>query len=114
MVFNPLSKNRGRGAVVMAVLSLLIAMASVQVGASFAKGLFPILGPTPTVMLRTFFAALLLILIWRPWRISLNRQNFRVVTLYGACLGLMNLTFYLSLTKIPLGICVALEFTGPL
>ncbi|WP_413585546.1 EamA family transporter [Bdellovibrio sp. HCB274] len=36
------------------------------------------------------------------------------MALYGICLGCMNMTFYLSIQKIPLGIAVALEFTGPL
>jgi len=94
-------------------------MVSVQMGASFAKGLFPIIGPYSTVLLRISIAAAILVLIWRPWRQSLggkwlNKSSLKALVLYGTCLGLMNMTFYLALTRIPLGICVALEFTGPL
>jgi inner membrane transporter RhtA len=34
--------------------------------------------------------------------------------LYGLALGAMNYLFYLSIQRIPLGVAVALEFTGPL
>jgi inner membrane transporter RhtA len=98
----------------LAELSVLLGMASVQLGASFAKGLFPLVGPAPTVMLRTSIAAIVLAIIWRPWRAHLNKRSLKAIILYGTCLGFMNLAFYLALTRIPLGICVALEFTGPL
>ena len=39
---------------------------SVQVGAAFAKGLFPVLGPYGAVFLRLAFAALILMVVWRP------------------------------------------------
>ncbi len=98
----------------LAILSLLSAMVSVQIGAAFAKSLFPILGPIPTVMLRISIAAMILALVWRPWRTKITKKSAKAILLYGTTLGLMNITFYLSLTRIPLGICVALEFTGPL
>ena len=36
------------------------------------------------------------------------------MVVYGIALGGMNLLFYLSVRTVPLGIAVALEFTGPL
>jgi inner membrane transporter RhtA len=98
----------------LAIIAIFISMISVQIGASFAKSLFLTIGPLPTVMLRVVFAAIVMALFSRPWQTRLDRKTLKVILLYGASLGLMNLTFYLAITRIPLGICVALEFTGPL
>ncbi|MCE9672697.1 DMT family transporter [Myxococcus stipitatus] len=97
-----------------AVPMLLAAMGSIQVGASIAKGLFPIVGAQGTTALRLIFSSLILLAFWRPWRHRLTRQEARAILVYGAALGVMNLTFYLALARIPLGIAVAIEFTGPL
>jgi inner membrane transporter RhtA len=85
-----------------------------QVGASLAKGLFPSVGATGAVALRLGIAALLLALVWRPWRVRMSLRDARIIVLYGLAMGCMNFFFYLSLRSIPLGIAVALEFTGPL
>ncbi|MFF8802798.1 MULTISPECIES: EamA family transporter [unclassified Methylobacterium] len=89
-------------------------MISITSGAALAKSLFPVIGATGVTALRVGFSALILLAIWRPWRRSLERGGIGVNVLYGAALGLMNLLFYLSLRTIPLGIAVAIEFTGPL
>ncbi|ATB44600.1 EamA family transporter [Corallococcus macrosporus] len=102
------------GPVTVAVLTLLVAMASIQTGASLAKRVFPVLGAAGATALRVFFAALILAAVFRPWRQRLTRQELLSVLIYGAALGGMNLTFYLALERIPLGIAVAIEFTGPL
>jgi inner membrane transporter RhtA len=93
---------------------LLIAMASIQTGASLAKTLFPIVGAQGTTTLRLVFAAIILLLVLRPWRASLTAKSLATVLIYGIALGGMNFLFYMSLRSIPLGIAVALEFTGPL
>jgi inner membrane transporter RhtA len=93
---------------------VLVAILSVQLGASLARQLLPTVGPRGTTALRTSLAALLLLLLWRPWRGGLDRRLLRAVAPYGLSLGAMNLLFYCALARIPLGIAVALEFTGPL
>jgi inner membrane transporter RhtA len=87
---------------------------SVQVGASFAKGLFPTVGAIGATMLRLLFASTILLIIWRPYRIRFSKRGALFVSLYGIALGVMNLVFYLALERIHLGIAVALEFVGPL
>ncbi len=98
----------------LSILLLLLAMVSIQLGASVAKQLFPILGPSGTTALRTGLAALLLFMVWRPWSKPLARKAWLPIILYGSSLGCMNLLFYLALERIPLGVTVALEFIGPL
>lgn len=93
---------------------LLIAMASIQTGASMAKTLFPVVGAQGTTSLRLIFASIILLLVLRPWRARLTATSLRTVVFYGIALGGMNFLFYMSLRSVPLGIAVALEFTGPL
>jgi inner membrane transporter RhtA len=93
---------------------LLIAMASIQSGASLAKSMFPIVGAQGTTTLRLIFASIIMLLLLRPWRAKLTASSLRTVIVYGMALGGMNFLFYMSLKTIPLGIAVALEFTGPL
>lgn len=99
---------------VSSILILLVAMLSIQSGAALAKQLFPLVGSTGVTLLRTTLAALILVAIFRPWKVLWTKQQIHRVALYGASLGLMNLLFYLCLQYIPLGIAVGLEFTGPL
>lgn len=93
---------------------MIVAMLCFQGGAALAKGLFPAVGASGTASLRLAFAALMLLAIWRPWRIRPNARQARTLIVYGLALGCMNFLFYSSLRSIPLGIAVALEFTGPL
>jgi inner membrane transporter RhtA len=94
--------------------ALLIAMVSIQAGASFSKSLFPAVGPEGTTTLRLVLAAIMLAIVLRPWRAKITKDNWGAVTLYGIILGGMNLCFALALDRIPLGIAAAVQFIGPL
>ena len=96
------------------VVFVLGAISSVQVGAALAKTLFDEIGPGGTVFVRVLFAALVLVLIWRPRVAGLGRREILLAVLFGLTLGCMNLAFYSALDRIPLGITVTLEFVGPL
>ena len=93
---------------------LLIAMISIQSGAAFAKGLFPRVGAPGVTALRIALASVMLTAVWRPWRLRPSAREARSIVIYGLAMGWMNFFFYLALSRIPLGIAVALEFTGPL
>jgi inner membrane transporter RhtA len=88
-------------------------VASVQLGAAVATTLFDDLGPAGTVLLRTGFAAIILVAIWRPGIPRSAGEPLRDAVLFGLALAGMNLSFYAALDRIPLGIAVTFEFTGP-
>jgi inner membrane transporter RhtA len=99
---------------VFSVALVVLGMAFTQTGASFAKGLFPAVGAAGATTLRLTLAAAVLLLLFQPWRKRLDPAQWRMVIAYGAAMGAMNLFFYAALATVPLGVAVALEFTGPL
>ena len=96
----------------MAVLGSVIALG---IGTSWAKHwLFPLVGAQGTTAVRVGLSAVLMLLLWRPWRWHLSRADAQAIALYGVALGGMNLMFYMSLRTLPFGLAVAIEFSGPL
>jgi inner membrane transporter RhtA len=98
----------------LAPLAVLGSVVSLCVGSSYAKSLFPLLGAQGVTAYRVGFAAIMLLLLWRPWRIALTSRDAWRILLYGLTLGLMNLCFYMAIRTLPIGIAIAIEFTGPL
>ncbi|HDR2530697.1 TPA: threonine/homoserine exporter RhtA [Enterobacter roggenkampii] len=96
------------------VAVILIAMLSIQSGASLAKSLFPLVGAPGVTALRIVLGTAILVVIFKPWRLRFKKELRLPLLFYGLSLGAMNYLFYLSIQTIPLGIAVALEFTGPL
>jgi inner membrane transporter RhtA len=90
---------------------VLVAILSVQLGSALATTAFDQVGPAGTVLLRSAFAALILLPIVRP---TLDRRLVRDAFAFGFVLAAMNLSFYESIDRLPLGTAVTLEFLGPL
>ncbi|MGN6148422.1 MAG: EamA family transporter, partial [Rhizomicrobium sp.] len=109
-----MDSRTGRAAQLLPFAAIGLSILSVQVGASFAKGLFPVVGAQGTTTLRQVISALILLAVFRPWRKLPAREAWPVLLGLGVVLGTMNLVFYMALARIPLGIAVAVEFTGPL
>jgi len=106
--------ERGRTHDLLAVAAMLIAMVAFQAGASLAKQLFASVGAQGTVTLRLAFGALILLGVWRPWRSPLPVGAAWPIFGYGAALAGVTFFFYMAIRTIPLGVAVALQFTGPL
>jgi inner membrane transporter RhtA len=97
-----------------AILLVLAAATSVQAGASVAKSLFATLGPPGVVWLRLVFGSAALWVASRPQLRSRPWRELRLVAALGVVLVTMNVCFYESIDRIPLGIAVTVEFLGPL
>jgi len=93
---------------------LFIAILSIQFGSALAKSLFSELGPWGVVSLRVSFSALILFAIWQPRLHVEARKHYKLILAYGIVMAMMNSAFYASINRIPLGIAIAIEFTGPL
>ena len=81
-------------------------MGTVQVGSALAKTLFDDVGPSGTVLLRIAWAALLLVLLWRPTLRGHEPRDLSLAGAFGLSLAAMNFSFYQSLDHIPLGAAV--------
>jgi inner membrane transporter RhtA len=96
------------------LLALLGSLLSLCLGTSYAKHLFTQLGAEGVSALRIGLSACLLMAFLRPWRRSWSGRELMPLAAFGLTLGLMNLLFYESIARIPLGVAIAIEFTGPL
>lgn len=105
---------RGGLGAIPPTLHIFLAIVSIQVGAGVAKHLFERVGPVGTVSVRVGFAALALLVWWRPRIRGYRRAELGAIAGFGLVLGAMNFAFYSALARLPLGIAVTLEFLGPL
>lgn len=106
--------DKGQGFALAGAGAVLASLLSMNMGAAFAKSLFPIVGAYGIAALRIFLAAILLMMVRRPWRRAIPRDARLPLLAYGATLALMNLMIYQAFARIPLGIAMAIEVTGPL
>lgn len=95
-------------------LLIVGAALSLQTGSAVATRVFSMVGAPGLLALRMGIAAVVLIALGRAWRHLPRGRALRAVVVFGAVLGSMNLSFYLALERIPLGVTVALELVGPL
>jgi inner membrane transporter RhtA len=65
-------------------------------------------------MIRIGFAAVILVLLWRPTLRGHDAGDLWLAAAFGLSLAGMNFTFYQALDHIPLGPAVTCEFVGPL
>lgn len=93
---------------------LLLSVLSVQLGASIAKNLFPILGTGGTVFVRISLAALIFLSFTRPRLRDYTRRHYLLIVLFGVTIAGMNSFYYMSINRLPLGVATTLEFIGPL
>jgi inner membrane transporter RhtA len=98
----------------LSVLAVLASVFSVQGGASIAKYLFHLLGPGGAVTLRVGIAGLILACVHRPPLRHFRWRQWKWVILYGFSIGAMNAVYYYGIQRVPLGVAVTIEFTGPL
>lgn len=96
------------------VAMVLAAVVSVQVGGAFAATLLPTVGVVGTTALRLTLAGLLLVAAARPTLRGRSAADWRAVVAFAVAMTAMNLFFYASLDRLPIGVAVTIEFTGPL
>jgi len=99
---------------VLAAVAIFVSQVSNATGAAWSKSLFSTLGPEGVVALRLAFSALLLGVLTRAWRLRVRREQVGNLVGYGLCLGLMNSVAYQAYARVPIGIAMAIEVTGPL
>jgi inner membrane transporter RhtA len=105
---------RDAGHPLLPALAVAGGLVSQNIGAAFAKHLFPLVGSEGVTALRVGLSAVLLLAATRPWRRRLGRHDALNLAIYGAMLGCMNLLIYRAFALIPIGVAIAIEVTGPI
>jgi len=98
----------------LAVLMACGSMLSVQLGAALAKPTMDSFGTLATTWGRLAWAAVLLVAFVRPNLARYGMRQIMGALALGVSIAVMTVTFYEAITRIPLGLVVAIEFLGPL
>lgn len=98
----------------IAFLAATLSLVSVQIGASVAKTLFPVLGPETVALVRLGIAAILLCVIFRPWQLFYQQTNWRNLVIYGMFISGMNVLVYKAFAYMSVGLAISIEVLGPL
>ncbi|QNS04897.1 EamA family transporter [Streptomyces xanthii] len=93
---------------------VLAGCVSVQFGGALAVTLMPRAGAVGVVTLRLIVAAIVLLVVCRPRLRGHSRADWGTVLAFGVAMCGMNLLFYQSAARIPLGLAVTFEVLGPL
>lgn len=102
-------RQRGVGMAFMLTSSI-----SNQSGAAIGASAFPVIGPVGVVAVRQLITGLVLVPAVRPRLRGLQRSQWLPIFGLAAVFSVMNLTLYLAIERIGLGLAVTLEFLGPL
>jgi inner membrane transporter RhtA len=98
----------------LAVLMVVASMVSVQLGAAFAHPTMASFGPIATTWGRLTWAAIIVGLIVRPDIRRYRRDEILLPLAMGAVIAVMTLCFFVAITRVALGLVVAIQFLGPL
>jgi len=107
--------SAARRSAASAALLVVTLTFSIQIGSALAVRVIESVGVFEALWLRTAIAALLLVHI-RPGALRRLPPRGQRLPLAGLALTLfvMNLSFYGAISRLPVGIVVAIEFVGPL
>jgi len=83
-------------------------------GPAFAVLLFSQVGVLGMTWLRIATAALVFAPLTRPWHVLVDAdwRTCRLLLAFGACLAIMNCSFYLALEQLPISTVATIEFVG--
>lgn len=96
------------------IAMIVASAASNQTGAALGALAFPTIGPVGVVAVRQLVAALVLAPIARPRIRGLRRDQWLPVLGLALAFSVMNISLYMAIERIGLGLAVTLEFLGPL
>lgn len=88
-------------------------LVSVNFGSAVAGVLIPAVGVVPVVAARQLVTAATLVPFWRPTRAELRWHRLWPALALGLALLGMNLSFYVAVHLLGLGIAAVLEYLGP-
>lgn len=93
---------------------MTVSAVSNQSGAALGALAFAGIGPIGVVAIRQIVTALVLMPLVRPSFRRLTGHQWRLILGLASVFSLMNLSLYLSIERIGLGLAVTIEFLGPL
>ncbi|HEY3262547.1 MAG TPA: EamA family transporter [Pseudonocardiaceae bacterium] len=104
----------GRWSLLGGLVTMIGSGASNQAGAAIGAQAFATIGPAGVVAVRQFVAAAVLLPVARPNLRRFGWGQWWPTLLLGLVFATMNLSLYVAIDRIGLGLAVTLEFLGPL